>query len=324
MRTVIIFISFLISTSIFAHEDAYKAIQLSNLHLKVMVGYDDSYQLKIAESYAPMINDFINEIDSTQKVFIQFEENYCSLKDEYYLLSVDSFINSVIPLGFPFSYPYDLGYIKTESGINIILSNVEFKLLPILKLISYGLRNNEYILEKQKYFELDSENIHPITKTRMNRDYSKRIKSISLEIIDSLIHSKVTEIEYKYLSRKILLKDFVDYGFQIILNDDSVIVANEIDENLLKISGLQCIIKEQQNHSCFIFNSENTFDYLDSIKGIISEENKLSFSIKSICENIVFITYDSEKDLYELSNGYFGTNRTINYYSRQRGMIIDE
>ena len=91
-----------------------------------------------------------------------------------------------------------------------------------------------------------------ITKTRMNRDYSKRIKSISLEIIDSLIHSKVTEIEYKYLSRKILLKDFVDYGFQIILNDDSVIVANEIDENLLKISGLQCIIKEQQNRNNFV------------------------------------------------------------------------
>lgn len=114
MRNTITYILLLISTSIFAHEDTYKAIQLSNLHLKIKVGHEDSYQLKIAESYAPIINDFIREIDSTQKVFIQFEEDYCSLKDEYYLLSVDSFMKTVIPLGFPFSYPYDLGYIKTN------------------------------------------------------------------------------------------------------------------------------------------------------------------------------------------------------------------
>lgn len=286
-----------------------------------MVGYEDSYQLKIAESYAPIINDFIKEIDATQKVFIQFEEDYCSLKDDYYLLSVDSFMNSVIPLGFPFSYPYDLGYIKTEYGINIILSNADFKILPILKLISYGLRNNEHIIEKQHYFELDSDNIHPITKTRMNRDYSVRIKSISLDIIDSLIQSKKTEIETKYLSQKILLKDCGDYRFQILLNNDSILIANELNENLLKISGLQCIIKEHQNNCLFIFNSESSFYYIDSLRGIISKEYNLTFSIKSICENIVFITYDKEKDMYELSNGYSGTNRTINYFSRQGGLI---
>ena len=310
--------------SIFAHEDTYKAIQLSNLHLKVMVGYDDSYQLKIAESYAPIINDFIKEIDSTQKVFIQFEEDYCSLKNEYYLLSVDSFINTLVPLGFPFSYPYDLGYLKTEAGINIILSNVEFKILPILKLISYGLKNNEYVLENQKPFELDSENIHPITKTRMNRDYSERIKSIGMETIDSLIHCKETELESKYLSRKILLKDIVDSEFQIMLNNDSVVIVNATDEKLLKISGLQCMFKEPQHQGYFVFNSESSFYYLDSKTENISEENKLTFSIKSICENIVFITYDREKDLYEISNGYSGTSRTINYYSRQSGMIENE
>ena len=289
-----------------------------------MVGYEDSYQLKIVESYAPLINDFIKEIDSTQKVFIQFEEDYCSLKDEYYLLSVDSFKNSVIPLGFPFSYSYDLGYIKTECGLNIILSKSDFKILPILKLISYGFRNKEYIRENQDYFKLDSDNIHPITKSRMNRNYSKRIKSINIEIIDSLIQSKRTEIENKYLSKKVLLKDFVDYGFQVILNNDSIVFVNEMNENILKISGLQCIIKGHQDHSHFIFNSESSFYYLDSTHEYISEENNLTFSIKSICENIVFIKYDKEKDIYVLSNGYSGTNRTINYYSRQKGLIKDE
>ncbi len=321
MRTAITSLLVFVSISIFAHEDTYKAIQLSNLHLKIMVGYEDSYQLKIAESYAPLINDFIKEIDSTQKVFIQFEEDYCALKDEYYLLSVGSFKNSVIPLGFPFSYPYDLGYIDTEYGINIILKNDDFKLFPILKLISYGLRNNEYILENQNFFELDSENIHPITNTIMNRDYSKRIKSIGLETIDSLINCKETETEFKYLSRKIPLKDLNDYGFQIILRDDSVVIANETDENIFKISGLQCIAKEQQSHSFFIFNSENTFYHLDSIKGNISKECKLTFSIKRSCKNIVYITYDVEKELYEISNGYPGTNSTVNCYSRGGGMI---
>jgi len=324
MRTAITFILLLISTSIFAHEETYKAIQLSNLHLKIMVGYEDSYQLKISESYAPLINDFIKEIDSTQKVFIQFEEDYCLLKDEYYLLSVDSFKNTVIPLGFPFSYAYDLGYIKTEYGLNIILSKSDFKILPILKLISYGLRNVEYIRGNQNYFKLDSDNIHPITKSRMNRDYSKRIKSISIDKIDSLIQSKKTEIENEYLSKKIILKGFVDSELQIILNNDSIVVENEMNENIIKISGLQYKVKGQHNHSHFIFNSESSFYYLDSTHEYISEENNLTFSIKSICENIVFITYDNEKDIYELSNGYSGTNRTINYYSRQKGLIHDE
>lgn len=193
--------------------------------------------------------------------------------------------------------------------------------MPLLKLISYGLRNNEHIIEKQHCFELDSNDIHPITKTRMNRDISKRIKTISFEIIDSLIQSKKTEIETKYLSQKILLKDFGAYRLQILLNNDSILIANELNENLLKMSGLQRIIKEKQNNSLFLFNSENSFYYIDSLSGIISKENNLTFSIKSSCENIVFITYDKEKDMYELSNGYSGTNRTINYYSRQRGLI---
>lgn len=324
MRTAITSILILISVSIFAHEDTYKAIQLSNLHLKVKVGFEDSYQLKIAKSYAPLINDFINEIDSTQKVFIQFEEDYCSFNDEYYLLSVDSFMNSLIPLGFPFSYPYDLGFIKTEYGINIILSNDDFKLLPILKLISYGLRNKEYILEKQKYFELDSDNFHRITKTIMNRDYSNRIKSIGMEIIDSLSRSKETEVESKYLSQKVQLKDFSDNGFQIKLYNDSIIVANDLSENLLKLSGLQCIIKEQTTCSYFIFSSASNFYCLDSITGKMSEKNNLTFSIKSNCNNVVFIKYDKEKDIYEISNVYSGTNRTLNYYSRQSGLIINE
>ena len=155
----------------------------------------------------------------------------------------------------------------------------------------------------------------------MNRDISKRIKTISFEIIDSLIQSKKTEIETKYLSQKILLKDFGAYRLQILLNNDSILIANELNENLLKMSGLQRIIKEKQNNSLFLFNSENSFYYIDSLSGIISKENNLTFSIKSSCENIVFITYDKEKDMYELSNGYSGTNRTINYYSRQRGLI---
>lgn len=166
------------------------------------MGFEDSYQLKIAESYAPIINDFIKEIDSDQKVFIQFEEDYCSWKDEYYLLSVDSFMNSLIPFGFPFSYPYNLGYIKTGYGINIIFSNADFKILPILKLISFGLRNQEHITENQNYFKLDSENIHPGTETMINKYYSKKLKSIGFEIIDSLIQSKKTEIETKYLLEK--------------------------------------------------------------------------------------------------------------------------
>jgi hypothetical protein len=101
-------------------------------------------------------------------------------------------------------------------------------------------------------------------------------------------------------------------------------VENELNESLLKISGLLCIIEEQKNNSYFIFNSENSFYYLDINTGNISVENYLTFSIKSFCKNTVFINYDKGKDMYELSNGYSGTNRTINYYSSKKGLITEE
>ena len=77
MKTIIIFLLLLTSLTAFAHEDTYKAVSRSNVHIKIQVGYESSWELRIVESYADIINDFIKEIDSKAKVFIQFSEDYC-------------------------------------------------------------------------------------------------------------------------------------------------------------------------------------------------------------------------------------------------------
>ena len=60
------------SLTTFAHEDTYKAVEKSNVHIMIQVGYESSWELRIVESYAEIINNFIKEIDSTEKVFIHF------------------------------------------------------------------------------------------------------------------------------------------------------------------------------------------------------------------------------------------------------------
>ena len=67
-----LFLLFMILNSwvVCAHEDSYIAIEKSNVHFKIRVGYDESLNLSLIKSYAEIINRFIREIDSSEKVFI--------------------------------------------------------------------------------------------------------------------------------------------------------------------------------------------------------------------------------------------------------------
>ena len=109
MKTIIIFSLFLTSLTTFAHEDTYKAIERSNVHIKIQVGYESSWELRIVESYVEIINDFIKEIDSKEKVFIQFSEDYCHTNNDLFFLSYGDF-KKFIPDGFPWGYKYDMNY----------------------------------------------------------------------------------------------------------------------------------------------------------------------------------------------------------------------
>ena len=204
MRKVFtIFVLLIFSKALFAHEDTYKAIELSNLHIKVMVGFEPSYQLNIIEAYAKIINEFIVAIDRNEKVFIQFDEDYCLFKNNYYLLSYGNFNKNLIHFGFQFSYPYHLGFIKNDSGLNIIINQKAFKLKPVLQLIEYGLKNTVTIRANQKLLHIYTINIHPVPKYLISRDIvNNRVESIDLNIIDSIIQTRLSDISNSYLIKK--------------------------------------------------------------------------------------------------------------------------
>ena len=77
MEKIILFLVLFNSWTAFAHEDSFIAFEKSNVHIKLRVGFETSLNINIIESYVELINSFVQEIDSKEKVFIQFEEDYC-------------------------------------------------------------------------------------------------------------------------------------------------------------------------------------------------------------------------------------------------------
>ena len=147
MKRIILLSLLLTSLTTFAHEDTYKAVEKSNVHIQIQVGYESSWELLIIESYAEIINDFIREIDSTEKVFIQFKEDYCFFYDDWFFLAYSDF-KKFVPLDFPWGYKYDMKYINTQKGVNVIISEKYFSLRTLLQLLEFGLQNKNYAIGK--------------------------------------------------------------------------------------------------------------------------------------------------------------------------------
>lgn len=308
-KVITIFILLIFSKALFAHEDTYKAIELSNLHIKVMVGFGTSYQLNIIEAYAKIINEFILEIDRSEKVFIQFDEDYCLFKNNYYLLSYGNFKKNLIPFGFPFSYPYNLGFIKNSSGLNIIINQKAFKLKPVLQLIEYGLKNTVAIRANQNLLHIDTINIHPVAKYLISRDIvNNRIESIDLSLIDSIIQTRLSDISKSYLTKKSILPNsnqaLGDKKINFLLFNDSIHVSDNFNKNLISLSTIEDLAYEKESKGLFLFDSDTSFYFLD--KDLQSDRKKyvLSFSIKISCENIIFISYSTENNFYVLTYQY--------------------
>jgi len=326
-KNITIFLILLFSKVIFAHEDTYKEIELSNVHIKIMVGYESSFQLDIINSYSEIINDFVREFNPEQKVFIQFNEDYCYNNLNYFFLSYGDFIDFVIPYGFPFSYPYDMGFIENGNGLTLTLGQTDFKLKSVLQFIEYGLLNKNNIIANQKAFQTDSDNIHPVLKTRIFPEENKRIKSIDMDVVDSISGSNASLIIREYLFKKNPIKNlssiFKEKEINAFLQNDSIHFLNKAGGELIVLSTICCLRYEPNTQGLFLFDTNNSFYFLDKELKSDKKEYKLSFSVG--CLDGISVQYSEKIMGYRImKTGFFDfgeESKTWDYFSSTKKFI---
>ena len=288
-RFIFVFV-LLNSWTAFAHEDTYRAVEKSNVHIKVCVGYETSLNLSMIEAFAEIINNFIKEIDSTEKVFIQFEEDYCFSNYDLVFLAYGEFKKFLIPSGFPFGYKYDMNYINNQKGVNLIIAESYFKLEPLLQLLEFGLSNKDCVLTKGK-------NFHETEKS-----FSQ---NVGIAVIDSILQSESSPLTKKYLSKKIkcphTLFPLTQKNIELYLQNDSVFVVDVKGYEILKLSTLYAVQYDSPTNCLFLFNSNRTFYFVN--QHLKSNQKKYALSFELNCSNRLIISYIKGSSKYKLDKG---------------------
>ena len=285
MKRTILFLFLLISLTAFSHEDTYKAVEKSNLHIMIQVGYKSSWELLIMESYAEIINDFIKEIDSTQKVFIRFDEDYCFFYDYLFFVGYGEFTR-FIPSGFPWGYKYDMRYINTQEGIGIIINEKYFKLKTLLQLLEFGLQNKNYII--------DEEGISKI----------KRCESETAYIIDSIMQSELSHLTEKYLSKRVdfcnnvSMKWRTEFGIDFFLQNDSILFVNTNGFEILKLSTINSVYYDDSTDCLFLFNANRSFYFIN--QNLKSDNKQYNLPFEWDCLEAIWVNYVAEESKYKL------------------------
>jgi len=279
MKRTILFLLLLTSLTAFAHEDTYKAVEKSNVHIMVQVGYESSLELRIVESYAEIINDFIKEIDSTEKVFIHFSEDYCFFNENSFFVAYGEF-KQFVPSGFPWGYKYDMKFINTQEGIGIIISAKYFKLKTLLQLLEFGLQNKNYLKNsKEKIFK------------------EKKYESETARVIDSIMQNKLSDLTNEYLSRKVILnntpKVLTDKNIQLFLHNDSIYFVDTNDSEILRLSTINSISYEPQTDCLFLFNTNSSFYFIN--RNLSSNQKQYDLPFSFGCLEAIWIEKAGEK-----------------------------
>ena len=302
MKRIILFLLLLISWKAVAHEDTYKAVEKSNVHITIKVGYESSLELRIVESYAEIINDFIKEIDSTEKVFIQFTEDYCFFYEDLYFLAYGEFKN-FLQIGFPWGFEYNMGFINTQKGINVIISEKYFKLNTLLQLLEFGLQNKNYIIGKGKPSEWQLNRYESETISMIN----SAIQSESASIIDSIMQNELSYLTKKYLSKKIAFhdipKELTQKNIELFLQNDSILFVDSKGSEILKLSTINSIYYDSITDCLFIVNTNRSFYFINQNLKSNKKQYEYDFLFYLDCSVAIRAKYIPEKSKYELDVG---------------------
>ena len=273
----------------FAHEDTYKAVEKSNVHIMIQVGYKSSWELRIVESYAETINDFIREIDSTEKVFIHFNEDYCFFYDDLCFLANGEF-KKFVHSEFPWGYKYDMNFINTQKGITVIISEKYFRLKTLLQLLEFGLRNKNYVAENERLLKLREGRMF----NRLKEKYS--YKSEMSYIIDSILQNKTSPLIEKFLSRRTELQDF--FNITLFLQNDSVLISDKKGNEIIKIATINSVYCDSVTNCWFISNTNSSFYFIN--QDLQSNQKQYNLLFKIDCLDWLWIKYIDKKSKYKI------------------------
>jgi len=282
MKKTALFLLLLTFLKATAHEDSHIAVERSNVHIRVQVGYEWSWELRIIESYAEIINDFIREIDSTEKVFIQFEEDYCYFYDNLFFLAYGDF-KDFVPSGFPWLWQYDMEFINTHRGINVKISERHFSLKTLLQLLEFGLLNKNHVIEKGKIFKGKNEYKH---------EY----------VIDFILQNDLSALVKKYLSKKVEIQNIpevlVRRNIKLFLQNDSILFVDNEGFEFLRLSTIDAIRVDRTTSSIFILNTNRSFYFIN--QNLKSNQKQYELPFELCCLDALWVKYLPEKSKFRL------------------------
>lgn len=289
----------IIPVNMFAHENYYESIELSNVHLKIEVSNENSIQLRIAKSYSRTINDYVRKFYPTQKVFIQFCEG------DFIYMNYGSFMNNIVPEGFPFSIDYNLGFLSNSEGLNIFYSQNNFKLRHILSLIKYGFHNIDSLKHKKYLSKIKMTDI--VTESYINSLLKHDLDSICKGILNRRI---------EYFETPFTLKK---RNLELVLRNDSFHIENYEMEKILSFPNLHLLLKANMSNSIFIFDTNDSFYYINSNL----KTNKVHYSLKFKKHtpfDEITIEYCHEQTKYKITESDFFDNKRWVYFNSENGI----
>ena len=122
--------------------------------------------------------------------------------------------------------------------------------------------------------------------------YVKDIRvTIDKRWIDYVLNQKRSSVVEKYCLKKVPLEITNNKNINIYLFNDFIWYKDIKSNNLIKTYNIQTLFTELKTESIFLFDTERTFYLMDLKNGVVTEKNKLPFSINGLCENRVFVDY---------------------------------
>lgn len=323
-RFALLFLSFISCSFLYSHQDSFYAIEESNVHIKVKTDRG-SWQTIILRAYAPIINEFICEIDPQEKVFIQFNEDYCYLDSTYNYVSYGRFNDVLIPGGFPWGMEYDMKFLQNETGLCILIQEKFVKLEPILKQIEYGLRNKDKLIDQLTY-EADFSRFGYSEMTEEQKLQFKGIlfetkfNAVEKDITEQILNSQRTSKQHKYLSKSILLadsiKEFSRDNVSLYLQNDSLHFYSKTADTFLTVSTIERILKEETTQSYFLLDSNRSYYYINNNYYCDGLKNKLTFEVG--CSDRALVKYQPQLNRFVIGNAFYSWGISEKLLYKQR------
>lgn len=304
MKRILAIILVLLRVTVYAHEDHYESIELSNVHIKVCDQYENSLEIGIVTSYADVINKFVRSIDSSALVFLQYDVDYCYFNSFHYHIFYTGFYDAMIPEGFPFGYNYDLGFLEHESGLVINSSRRHFKLEPILRLIEFGLKNPNLVVENHKAM-LSRQSKPAFDSIRSERSIyveGKLKRYLCTGLTDSVINSDQTsELVMQTMNAQVAFKPELDilasYWVRLYLQEDDIQFVLGDSLELLAIPSLHSI-SFIDSTAIFVFDTNQSFMQLNLQSRCKSDLHDLPFAVG--CLDSFGVASFGNKDTYQI------------------------